>query len=85
MKSIIEQIYYGNIREFDRKRVSNSDTELQAYEAIYNRLDAEEKALFNQFEELLTKGFGEELKATFERGFKMGARIAIEIVEFDID
>lgn len=36
MESIIEQIYYGNIREFDRKRVSNSDAELQAYEAIFS-------------------------------------------------
>lgn len=84
MESIIEQIYYGNIREFDRKRVSNGDEELQAYEAIYNRLNDEEKVLFNKFEELLTQGFGEELRATFERGFKMGARMAIEIAEFDI-
>ena len=51
MESIIEQIYYGNIREFDRKRVSNSDAELQAYEAIFSRLDEDEKALFNKFEE----------------------------------
>ena len=50
MKSIIEQIYYGNISEFDRKTVVKGDAELQAYEAIYNRLNAEEKVLFDKFE-----------------------------------
>ena len=85
MKSIIEQIYYGNISEFDRKTVVKGDAELQAYEAIYSRLNAEEKALFDKFEEILSMNYGEELRATFERGFKMGARIAIEIVEFDLE
>lgn len=84
MKSIIEQIYYGNISEFDRKTVVQGDDELKAYEAIYNRLNAEEKALFDKFEEILSMNYGEELRATFERGFKMGARMAIEIAEFDI-
>lgn len=81
MESIIEQLYYGNISELDRRTVVKGDAELRAYDAIYNRLNAEEKALFDKFK----MSYGEELRATFERGFKMGARIAIEIAEFDID
>lgn len=85
MKSIIEQIYYGNISEFDRRRVLKSDEELQAYDAIYDRLNAEEKILFDKFEEILSMNYGEELRETFERGFKMGARMAIEVAEFNIE
>ena len=85
MKSIIEQIYYGNISEFDRRRVVKSDEELQAYDAIYDRRNAEEKVLFDKFEETLSMNYGEELRATFERGFKMGARMALEIAEFEIE
>lgn len=84
MKSIIEQMYYGNISEFDRKSVVKGDAELQAYDAIYSRLDDEEKALFDKFEEIITMNFGEEMRATFERGFKIGARIGMEITEFEI-
>ena len=84
MRSIIEQIYYGNISEFDRRRVVKNDDELQAYDAIYDRLNAEEKALFDKFEEILSMNYGEEPRETFERGFKIGARMALEIAEFEI-
>lgn len=84
MKSMIEQMYYGNISEFDRKTVVKGDAELRAYDAIYGSLNAQQKALFDEFVEILTMNFGEEQRATFERGFKMGARIAIEIAAFEI-
>ena len=60
------------------------DDELKAYDAIYDRMSAEQKALFYKFEEILSMNYGEELKATFERGFKMGVRVGMEIAEFEI-
>ena len=84
MKTIIEQIYFGNISEFDRRAVVKGDDELNAYDAIYDRLNAEEKALFDKFEEILSMNYGEELRAAFERGFKMSDRVGMDIAEFEI-
>lgn len=64
-------MHYGNISEFDRKTVVNGDVEYKPT-MQFTAVEYQTDGFVCKLEEMLTMNFGGEMRATFERGFKMG-------------
>ena len=78
---IIEDIYYGRTNEAEGKRASTAfdDAERAAYEKLWDSLSEEQLALFETFYEAHLGRMGELRYQSYEKGFKTGARLGLEL------
>jgi hypothetical protein len=86
MKPIIE-IIYDYILENNEGYFKNcliTDEESNAYDEIRNSLTEKQKEAFDKFEELYAERHCESEQETYFAGFRMGARMAFEIMDMDI-
>ena len=86
MRPLIELIY-DYILETDEgylKKFPISDEEGKAYDEIRNSLTEKQKEAFDKFEELYAERHCESEQETYFAGFRMGARMAFEIMGVDI-
>ena len=86
MKNILQQLYYGElyeseniVTEMSSQRMGNKETTLKAYEILMRTLSAEQKALFNKWQDLDCGDWSYNVEAAYIRGFKIGAQIIIEV------
>ena len=90
MKKILELLYYGQINEAERPpepecvETTPRDEEDKTYDALYASLSKEQKALFEEWEELYALRMGNRIDDKFARGFKMGFHLAVEILDFKL-
>lgn len=89
--NIIEELWYGNISpcERDFKRGSTY-SELLGYivrheENLKKRLNDEEIEILEKFTECANEMYGISEREAFVRGFTLGARIIIEVMNTDIE
>lgn len=82
MKSVIRELYYGNIRgknivlpEKTRKQ------ELALYDKVKATLSAESEALFEKFLELVENNYDTLMRKIYKRGITTGMLLAIEAFE----
>lgn len=85
MQSIIEQIFLQTLESGEEKfqRQQITDKEFSAYEAIREHLSDEDKKLFDNFEEASSARYCESEQEMYFFGFRMGARMAFEIMNAD--
>ena len=88
---IIEELWYGNISpcEQDFKKGSKY-SELLGYivrheEDLQKRMNDEEKEIFEKFTECTNEMYGIAEREAFVRGFTLGARIIIEVMNTEIE
>ena len=89
--NILEELWYGNISpcEMDFKRGSKY-SELLSYivrheEDLQKRLNDEEKEILEKFTECMGEMCGIAEREAFVRGFTLGARIIIEVMNTEIE
>ena len=89
--NILEELWYGNISpcEMDFKRGSKY-SELLSYiarheEDLQKRLNDEEKEILEKFTECMGEMNGIAEREAFVRGFVLGARIIIEVMNTEIE
>ena len=89
--NILEELWYGNISpcEMDFKRGSKY-SELLSYivrheEDLQKRLNDEEKEILEKFTECMGEMYGIAEREAFVRGFVLGARIIIEVMNTEIE
>ena len=89
--NILEELWYGNISpcEMDFERGSKY-SELLGYivrheEDLQKRLNDEEKEILEKFTECMGEMYGIEEREAFVRGFTLGARIIIEVMNTEIE
>lgn len=86
MKSIIEELWYGNVVSIDDIAAPNPDErELVALmdcnrNKLLEKLTDDEKELLEKYEEVVKELHLYDSKQAFEYGFKLGVRIVIEAV-----
>ena len=80
--NILQELYYGNISEFDRRtkpRIEPSrNKELIAYDKLKEKLNKEQDKLFEDFLDLLVEEKAQDLEEKYIQGFKTGLRITVE-------
>lgn len=87
MKSLLEELYYGNIRPFaDRRDVSEEKRKvLQKMEDYRDRLldslSAEQKHLLEEYESCASEITSQTECEIFIGGFQLGMRLALELLE----
>ena len=88
---ILDELWYGNIApcEMDLKKGS-ACTELLGYivrheEDLKKRLNDEEKEIFEKFTECQSEMYSIAEREAFVRGFTLGARIIIQIMNTEIE
>ena len=91
LDTTLEDLYYGNISpcEMDFKRGSKY-SELLSYivrheEDLQKRLNDEEKEILEKFTECMGEMYGIAEREAFVRGFVLGARIIIEVMNTEIE
>ena len=84
MKKIIEHIYYGLINESERhvEKTEYDEIAIERREALLNSLTEQQKQLFEDFYESNCLHFGEMEKSAYERGFKTGIWLGLEVSDF---
>ena len=87
-KNILEELYYGNINECERRLGKITHTE--EYKAYIKSLDKlvasfneEQEKLFDEYF-LATGGYEDVLlKRTYANGVKVGLSVGLELIDFD--
>ncbi len=91
MKSVLEELWYGNIYPPDSCRIATKEgKELMGYiadhhENLQKTLDDKQKELFKKFDDCYGELSGIQEREIFKFAFRLGARIAIEIMNFRIE
>ena len=86
MKSILEELWHGNICPETDKRTNSSDmkqlmrTMAKYHDEIMFTLTEEQKEIFEKFDDCWGEYVGLAEKAAFVYAFKLGARIVYEIL-----
>lgn len=90
MQSILEALYYGHLRLSEKTPAPGSDTE-KDQAAYYDfalqleqTLSGEDKALFEAFAEANQAFCEHSCREYFCDGFRLGARIILEILQGDL-
>lgn len=88
MKKIIDWIYHGqsdesnrNLKEYVPEEIL--ETSKKQYEELIKLFTKEQKALFLEYQEMEGELYGLQLDNAFERGFKIGVLLGLEIADFD--
>ena len=89
--NIIEELWYGNISPCERDFKKGSKySELLGYivrheEDLKKRLNDEEIEILEKFTECTNEMYGISEREAFARGFVLGARIIIEVMNSEIE
>ena len=89
--NIIDELWYGNISPCERDFKKGSKySELLGYivrheEDLKKRLNDEEIEILEKFTECTNEMYGIAEREAFVRGFKLGARIIIEVMNSEIE
>ena len=89
--NIIEELWYGNISPCERDFKKGSKySELLGYivrheEDLKKRLNDEEIEILEKFTEYTNEMYGISEREAFVRGFVLGARIIIEVMNSEIE
>ena len=89
--NIIEELWYGNISPCERDFKKGSKySELLGYivryeEDLKKRLNDEEIEILEKFTECTNEMYGISEREAFVRGFTLGARIVIEVMNSEIE
>ncbi|MBE6540781.1 MAG: hypothetical protein E7674_08610 [Ruminococcaceae bacterium] len=89
--NIIEELWYGNISPCERDFKKGSPySELLGYivrheEDLKKRMNDEEKDILEKFTECTNEMYGIAERKAFVRGFTLGARIIIEVMNLEIE
>ena len=80
MKSILEELYYGDVRPAERR---NCRTELyeqcsEACDRLYGSLEEGQKKLFRRFEDCESARNSHENCRAFVQGFSLALRLMVE-------
>ena len=87
MKSVLEELYYGNIRPFANHRQVSEEKQkvLQKMEDYRDRLldslTAEQKHLLEEYENYASEITSKTECEIFIDGFQLGMRLALELLE----
>lgn len=87
MKSVLEELYYGNIRPFANRREVSEEKQkvLQRMEDYRNQLldsmTPEQKHLLEEYENCASEITSQTECEIFIDGFKLGVRFALELFE----
>lgn len=87
MKSVLEELYYGNIRPFANHRQVSEEKQkaLQKMEDYHDRLldslTAEQKHLLEEYENCASEITSKTECEIFIDGFQLGMRLALELLE----
>ena len=91
MRSIIEEMWYGNVCPNTESRVTKNEVrELMKYVAdhhdnLYATLTEQQKDIFERFDDCYAELTSINERDIFVYAFRLGARIAIEVMELVID
>ena len=89
MKSILEELWYGNIcPETDKRSNSEEMKQLMKYMArhhdnLMETMTDEQKDIFERFDDCWSEYAGLAEKSIFVYAFRLGANIAIDILSAD--
>ncbi len=89
--SILDELWYGNIAPCERDfKKGSTYAELLGYivrheEALQKRMNDEEKEILEKFTECTNEMYGIAEREAFVRGFVLGARIIIEVMNTEIE
>ena len=89
--NIIEELWYGNISPCERDfKKGSTYSELLGYivrheEDLQKRLNDEEKEILEKFTECMGEMNGISEREAFVRGFVLGARIIIEVMNTEVE
>lgn len=82
MKSIIEEMFYGNISGFDIKAPRKDfDAEHKQYEKLKGALSKEDMLAVDSFIEIMSDRVSKEHCDIYKLGFKTGFMLGIELSE----
>ena len=87
MKSVLEELYYGNIRPFaNRREVSEEKQKVLQKMGDYrnqllDRLTGEQKQLLEEYESCASEITSKTECEIFIDGFQLGMRLALELLE----
>lgn len=82
MKSIIEELYFGNIKGCEiRVPKADRDKELAVYDELKATLTPEQSAMLENFIKLMSDNSDFILMKAFRRAFAVGVLLGIEITE----
>ena len=91
MKSILEELFYGNICPNTDCRINTKETkELMGYIADHHdtllaQLNEKQKEIFEKFDDCWDELTGINEREIFVYEFKLGMRIAFEVLSSEID
>ena len=91
MKSILEELWYGNITPNNRcAELTNEEKKLMGYIAdhhdnLYATLTDKQKEIFKKFDDCYAELTAINEREIFVYAFKLGARIAIETMSLDVE
>ena len=89
MKKLLEELWYGNItpdisgHNLTPESKKLSDHLFHHHEELYSTLNKEQKKIIEKYDDCYAELIGINERDIFTYGFKLGARIAIELMEFD--
>ena len=89
--NIIEELWYGNISPCERDIKKDSEyaellEQIVRYEdKLQKQLNGEEKEILEKFTECMGEMYGMAEREAFVRGFTLGARIIIEVMNTEIE
>ena len=91
MQKILEELWYGNICPIESYRESHEQTsDLTEYirrhrKDLKDTMTDEQKAIFEKLDDCSDELENMSRREIFAYGFRLGARIAIEVMRFDLD
>ena len=91
MKSMIKELWYGNVCPDMECRAATSEAkELMGYVAdhhdnLYSTLTEKQKEMLEKFDDCYAELTSINEREIFSYAFRLGARIAIEVMSFDVD
>lgn len=89
MINIFDELYYGNINEFSRSKISKSDYNKYEQEDAYNKLKEnltdEQMLLLDDYLKKQALEDDDMLKNSYTQGFKIGLLMGIEISNIELE
>ena len=90
MQNILQELWYGNIGSNENRKISKREQKTMqrvadSYDALETLLTDSQMKAFGEFEDVYSelRNIGEE--ETFMYAFKLGVRMAIEVMSLDIN
>lgn len=90
MKSILEQLYYGNISPWEDIYPKNPEYRTlwkkacEKEDYLAEKLPAEEAANFTEYQDIVRKAYCMEVCESFSYGFRLGMSLLWEVVSAEL-